>query len=404
MSQNIYITGVGVCSSIGENVEAALDSLVNGRSGIGPISMLDTQYKDEIPVCEIKKDSRELAAELGLEIEHHDTRTTLIAMIAAREALIDAGIYQAKDKQIRTGLISATTVGGMDETEKHYLDFLKLDQKGHFLEFIDKHDCGASTESMADFFDIKDHVATISTACSSSANSIMYGARLIKHGIIDRALVGGTDALSKFTLNGFNTLKILDRKHCRPFDDTREGLNLGEGAGYVVLESEELAAKRKQAPYCKVSGYANTNDAFHQTASSPEGDGAWMAMKQALNVAGLKPEDIDYINVHGTGTGNNDLSEGKAMLRLFGENLPPFSSTKAFTGHTLGAAGGIEAVFSVMALKHQLIYPNLNFSKPIQELNISPETNLTRDKKIKHVLSNSFGFGGNNSTLIFSSI
>lgn len=404
MSQNIYVTGIGAFSSIGKNVPETLDALKNSRSGIGPITVLDTIHRGEIPVCEIKHNNAELQEMFGFSKDRKYTRTTLVAMFAAREALLDAGIDNARDKSIRTGLISANTVGGMDITEQQYPNFLNLDKKGDFIYYIDKHDCGASTEDMADEFSIKDYISTISTACSSSANSIMLGSRLIKNGIIDRALVGGTDALSKFTLNGFNSLKILDRDHCRPFDNSREGLNLGEGAGFIVLESEELFKKQNKKAYCRLSGYANTNDAFHQTASSPEGDGAWMAMKKALEVANLSPEEISYVNVHGTGTGNNDLSEGKAMLRIFGDKLPPFSSTKALTGHTLGAAGGIEAVFSILALDNQLIYPNLNFNSPIEELGIVPQTELVTDMKVDHVLSNSFGFGGNNSTLIFSRV
>lgn len=402
MSQNIFVTGIGSYSSIGSNIAGTLDSLRNSKSGIGEISYLDTIHKGEIPVCEIKESNAELVRKMSFPDNTKLTRTTLIAMLAAKEALQDSGFVKGENPEIRTGIISATTVGGMDETERHYFDFMDLDKTGDFLEFIDKHDCGASTEDMADLFGIKDHIATISTACSSSANALMFGARLIKNGILDRVLVGGTDALSKFTLNGFNSLKILDREHCRPFDNSRVGLNLGEGAGFVVLESEELVKKQNKKTYCRLSGYANTNDAFHQTASSPEGNGAWMAMQESLKMAGLKPEDISYINVHGTGTGNNDLSEGVAMKRLFGDKMPPFSSTKALTGHTLGAAGGLEAVFSVLAIQHQLIYPNLNFKTPIEELGISPETELIENKEIEHVLSNSFGFGGNNSTLIFS--
>lgn len=404
MAQNIYVTGLGIYSSIGKNVAEALDSLKQGKSGIGEIEYLETVHRGEIPVCEIKESNEALMAEMGFPENTKTTRTTLIAMLAAREALNDAGIEHCADDNIRTGIISATTVGGMDVTEQYYFDFMDWDKTGDFLQLIDKHDCGASTEDMADLFGIRDYNATISTACSSSANSLMLGARLIQQGVIDRALVGGTDALSKFTLNGFNSLKILDRAHCRPFDNTREGLNLGEGAGFVILESEALVKEQNKTPYCKLSGFANTNDAFHQTASSPEGNGAWMAMKDSLEMAGLSPKDISYINVHGTGTGNNDLSEGVAMKRLFGENLPPFSSTKALTGHTLGAAGGIEAVFSALSIKHQLIYPNLNFKNPIEDIQISPVTKLIADRKIDHVLSNSFGFGGNNSTLIFSRI
>lgn len=221
---------------------------------------------------------------------------------------------------------------------------------------------------------------------------------MIRQGMLDVVIAGGTDALCKFTLNGFASLQILDKAPCRPFDATRSGLNLGEGAGYLVLQSE---ASLHKTPYCLLSGYANANDAFHQTASSSDGTGAYLAMKKALEKAALQPEEVGYINAHGTGTSNNDLSESAAFLRLFGEKVPPFSSTKPFTGHTLGAAGGIEAVLSVVSLSKGIIYPNLNFSRPIPETRLTPVTEYREGKEIRAALSNSFGFGGNNSSLVF---
>jgi 3-oxoacyl-[acyl-carrier-protein] synthase-1 len=221
---------------------------------------------------------------------------------------------------------------------------------------------------------------------------------------LDVAVAGGADALTKFTLNGFNTLMILDKEFCRPFDQNREGLNLGEGAGYVVLVSDKVKAMQTKEVYCQLSGYQNSNDAYHQTASSPDGVGSYMAMQGALKRAGLQPQDISYINLHGTGTPNNDSAEGTAIKRLFDPLYPPMSSTKSFTGHTLGASGGIEAVFSALAVKHRIIYPNLRFQTQMEELPFSPETHFREDQPIEHVMSNSFGFGGNCTSLIFSKV
>src|SRR5690606_23819246 len=206
----------------------------------------------------------------------------------------------------------------------------------------------------------------------------------------------------KFTLNGFNTLMIVDQHYCQPFDENRRGLNLGEGAGYIVLVSEKVAATLKNAPVCTLSGYCNANDAYHQTASSPDGTGSYLAMKGALQQSGLQPGQIDYINLHGTGTQNNDIAEGTAIKILFEGHYPPMSSTKAFTGHTLGASGGIEAVFSMLAIQYGLIYPNLRLETPMEALPFIPETDFKKGAAIRHVLSNSFGFGGNCSSLIFS--
>ena len=194
---------------------------------------------------------------------------------------------------------------------------------------------------------------------------------------------------------------ILDKEHCRPFDNTRTGLNLGEGAGYLVLQSEKTLTKE---PYCELSGYANINEAYHQTGSSPDGDGPFLSMTQAMEASGVNPKEISYVNVHGTGTPSNDASESKALQRIFGEQLPPFSSVKAFIGHTLGASEGIEAVYSVLSIHHGMIYPNLNFATAIEETGLYPETTFREGFPIRHVLSNSFGFGGNDSSLLFSSI
>jgi len=325
----------------------------------------------------------------------------LLSAIAAKEALKNAGIENFSD--LRTGFISANTVGGMDKTENFFTHFISDHSKGRLREVVN-HECGAVTEIVADALGIKNHVSTISTACSSSANSIFCGARLIKQNILDVVIAGGTDALAKFTLNGFNTLMILDQKFCQPFDENRRGLNLGEGAGYVVLVSEKVAKTLKKQPACILSGYCNANDAYHQTASSPDGTGSFLAMKGALAKSNLEPWDIDYINLHGTGTQNNDIAEGTAIRLLFETDYPPMSSTKSFTGHTLGASGGIEAVFSVLAIQYGLIYPNLRFETQMKELPFKPATEFKKGENINHVLSNSFGFGGNCSSLIFSKI
>jgi 3-oxoacyl-[acyl-carrier-protein] synthase-1 len=232
----------------------------------------------------------------------------------------------------------------------------------------------------------------------------MMGARMINNGLLDRVVVGGTDALTKFTISGFKSLMIFDEEWCRPFDESRKGLNLGEGAGYVVLESEKSISLSKQKPVAMLSGWSNASDSFHQTASSPDGHGAQLSMQEALNVAGLKPEDIDYINAHGTATPNNDLSESQAIKKIFKSRIPPFSSTKAYTGHTLAASGGIEAVFAILAIQNGYIYPNLNFRNAIEETGLIPQLKFSENNKVKHVLSNSFGFGGNNSTVIISAV
>jgi len=397
MSAAVFVAGAGVISGIGNNVPECLSALENSTTGIDRISYLRTNHQGLLPASEVKLGNAELALLSGFQPS--TSRNVMLSMIAAKEAWENSGINSMPG--LRTGFVSATTIGGMDKTENFFVDFVADHNKGR-LRDLAYHECGNVSQAVAEKLGIKHHVSTISTACSSSANAIMYGARLIKHNILDAVIAGGTDALTRFTLNGFNTLLILDEQYCQPFDENRRGLNLGEGAGYIVLVSERVASVLKKDPGCSLSGYCNFNDAYHQTASSPEGDGPYGAMIGALKMSGLQPEDIDYINLHGTGTSNNDSSEGAAIKRLFEPHYPKMSSTKTFTGHTLGASAGIEAVFSTLAIKAGIVYPNLRLQTPMAELPFVPEINFSRNQNIKNVLSNSFGFGGNCSSLIFS--
>ena len=381
-------------SAIGNNVPESFLSLSQSKTGIGKINHLITRYKDEFLAGEIKL-SNEALADLVKDNNPALNRNSYIAMLAAKEAVINSGIDT--NDGLRTGVISSTTVAGMSKTELYYKEMFEKDDH---LNVLDTHDCGDSTERIADYIGNVDYVTTISTACSSAANAIMLGCRMIKHGQLDRVVVGGVDALSKFTFNGFNTLMILDREWCKPFDENRKGLNLGEGAAFVVIEGENALNLRNGKALAEVVGYANANDAYHQTASSPEGYGATLAIQQALTMGGLTPSQIDYINMHGTGTPNNDLSESFATKAVFGNQVPKFSSTKAFTGHTLAAAASIEAVISVLSLQNSMIFPNLNFTTAITETGLIPETTLV-NTPLNTILSNSFGFGGNCSSLIF---
>jgi 3-oxoacyl-(acyl-carrier-protein) synthase len=285
----------------------------------------------------------------------------------------------------------------MDMSEQFYLDYIH--SEAH-KEYIAAHDCGSCTEMTANHFGKFAFVTTLSTACSSAANAIILGANMIRCGEADIVVVGGSECITKFHLNGFNSLMILDTEPCRPFDATRHGLNLGEGAAYLVLESAESAKRRGVKPQAMLSGYGNACDAFHQTASSPDGEGAYRAMKEALELAGLQPSEIDYINAHGTGTPNNDASESQAMIRLFDKNVPSVSSTKPFTGHTTSASGSIEAVFCILALQNGFLPVNLNWSQAMED-GILPISQPTK-KELKHVLCNAFGFGGNDSSLLLS--
>jgi len=397
MPPKVYVTGIGIISAIGLDVAENFNSLKTLKHGIGKLENFETVHSQTLPCGEIKLNNSQLAELLGISIGPDFSRTALLGMIAAKEALTNAGLTGSE--KLNIGVISATTVGGMDRTEMLCRNITHENRN-----FIISHVCGDSTEKIADFMGITGFASTISTACSSSINSVMSGAEMIKNNLLDRVIAGGTDSLSKFTLNGFNSLMILDKNHNRPFDKQRNGLNLGEGAAFMVLESENVVNGREDKILCELTGYANANDAFHQTASSDNGEGAFLAMSNAIEKSNLTVEDIDFINAHGTGTINNDLTEAIAIRRLFGEHDPLFSSTKPFTGHTLGAAGAIEAVFSILSLRNHMIFPNLNFSEPMEEVPVTPVTELMENVTIRNVLSNSFGFGGNDSSLIFSAV
>jgi|WetSurSiteA1Bulk_404760.scaffolds.fasta_scaffold00507_5 3-oxoacyl-[acyl-carrier-protein] synthase II len=396
MRPRVFVTGVGIISAIGNGTEETLNAFQNLKSGIGKLSLFESVHSG-IPVAEVKFTNSELALLAGVnDSTDKFTRNTLLALLASGQASADSGWTDTAEKY--TGVVMATTVGGMDFNEQYYKSLLENDRHKDLIGVLDSADC---TEKVAVHFGIRHHVTTISTACSSSANAIMLGARLIRNNQLERVLVGGTDALTRFTLNGFNALEILSPTGCRPFDINRNGLTLGEGSAALVLESEEVADPRRII--CEVSGYANVNEAFHATASTVDGFGAIMAMDKALSSASLKASEISYINAHGTGTEINDLSEGNAIASIFGNAIPAFSSTKAFTGHTLGAAGAVEAVFSVLALRRQILLPGLNFKESMPDINLQPQLQI-KSFPVKHVMSNSFGFGGSNTTLIFSKV
>ena len=397
MDKNIVITGEGIISAIGNDKATVLQSLLDGRSGIVEMKHLHSSHH-ELPVGEVQLSNDEMKAMLALPVEEQTSRTSLMGMLAVRQALAEAQLPETAPKNRRVVLISGTTVGGMDITEQYYDSFATSDEH---LDCLKKHDCGSSTEEIAAMFGISE-CTTISTACSSAANALILGANLLKTGQADLVIAGGSEALTRFHLNGFNSLMILDHEPCRPFDAQRAGLNLGEGAAFVVMETEASARERGADIHAWLTGYGNACDAFHQTASSDNGEGAYRAMTEALEMAHLQPEDIDYVNAHGTGTPNNDLSESAALKRVFAEKMPLISSTKAFTGHTTSASGSIETVICLLAMQHHFVPANLRWEHQIPD-GITPTTGV-KDVTLKHVVCNAFGFGGNDSSLILSAV
>ena len=379
--RDVFVTGMGAVSAIGNGTEAFSEALRSCRSGISCPKVLDTVHS-ALPVGEVGlgNDALKALLEKRMPVPDFSTRAALLGMLALDEALESASL--CKDDCRKMVLVSSTAVGGMEN-------------------LIDRHDCGAMTDAIAARYGGFSMQATVSTACSAALNAIIFGCNLIKSGRADIVVAGGAECLSKYHLNGFNSLRILDSRRCRPFDKDRAGLNLGEGAGFLVLESLSSARSRNVSAIASVAGYANRCDAYHQTASSDSGEGAYLCMSSALEYAGLAPSDISYVNAHGTGTPNNDLSEGRAIERVFGACVPRVSSTKAFTGHTTAASGAIESIISLIAMRERFYPVSLGFSEKIDELSFVPVTNSHVSGELRRVMVNAFGFGGNDSCIIY---
>lgn len=414
-SNPIVITGEGIVCAIGNDCASVASSLVARRSGIGEMRFLPSAHH-ELPVGEVKLSNAEMKQRLHINADQTMSRTALMGIMAVREALTKARIQSAAHKRVL--LISGTTVAGMDVTEQAFLRTAGQPAgQNAAVDFIAHHDCGSNTADIADYFHLFTDYTTISTACSSAANALLLGAEMLKAGDADIVVAGGSEALSLFHLNGFNSLMILDHERCRPFDGTRAGLNLGEGAAYVVMERLDDAVARHATADACLAGYGNACDAFHQTASSPEGIGAQLAMRQALDMAGLKPKDVQWVHAHGTGTVNNDQSEARAIRQVFQDHLPAVSSTKSFTGHTTSASGSIAAVISIIAMHHRFIPVNLGWRLPMEDADaLTAEQKLAENDELSSlrpymgqnevmlhtVMCNSFGFGGNDTSLLLT--
>ena len=391
----VVVTGMGIISALGRNVEECHEQLRSGKTGIKAGTIIKSNYSSTFPFGEVSLTNVELANMGGWSAKNRG-RTDLLAKIAFTQAIQHAGLSKEDLSAEDTAFISASTVGGMSDADTLYND-IQVNQEAS--AFMDSYSYDAHLINLSKEYGIKGFTATINTACSSSANAIMLGARLIKSGRAKRAIVGGSDSLGKFTINGFNALRILSEKPCMPFDENRSGLTLGEASAYMVLESEEFASNK--IPLAVISGHGNANDAYHPSSISPDATGVIESMNKALRSARVEPNEIDYINAHGTGTENNDISELKGMKSIFG-NIPPFNATKSYTGHTLAAAGAVEAIFSILSLQNQELFPSLNCSVPINEYKIEPITEYQPNSKIKHLLSNSFGFSGSCTSLVIS--
>ncbi|MGZ5505528.1 MAG: beta-ketoacyl synthase N-terminal-like domain-containing protein [Limisphaerales bacterium] len=392
VARSPVITGLGIVAAPGCGVGKNWEAIRSGTSGLKPLTLFSSPRYGQLPVGEAPGDLT------GLGAPAHGSRSDQLGWLAAREAIAAAGI-DFRNCAEQSGVVLGCSVGGSFGSEKFLTDLIKHGKiRPRPTRF---HECVSIVDLIANQYGLFGPSLAVSTACSSGALAIATAAEMIQAGEADVMLAGGADSLARMTWGGFHSLLLVDAVGCRPFDAGRAGTSLGEGAGVLVLEAEETARRRGAKILARLSGWGASCDARHATSPHPEGAGAAAAMQSALRRAGLPASAINYVNAHGTGTRDNDLAESKALKTIFGERLPPVSSTKRFFGHTLAASGAIEAVICVEALRHQEIPPNPGFTTVDPTIGLEPVTQL-RSASLSHVMSNSFGFGGNNAVLIFS--
>jgi len=395
-SKRVAITGIGVLCSTGKNAGEFLQSLKGGQSGMGPITLFDTsKYPSKIG-AEIRDYRPERF--FGKKELKKLSRADQFGLIASEEAVKASGIHSYPSEEV--GVCLGAGAGGMFEAETYHREvIIKGESRPSFLwPFIPSY----TTDRAAERFGFSGPKFTITTACSSSATAIGYGADLIRSGKSKAVLCGGSEGLSELTFGGFSSLKAMDPSPCRPFDRKRAGMSLGEGAGILILEDFDEAEKRGAKILAEFRGYGIGGEAYHITAPEPTGMNEARIMKEALEESGLNSTDVDYINAHGTGTPLNDKVETLSIKNAFGERAYsiPISSIKSSVGHCLGAAGAIEAIASILSIVHQFIPPTLSHQEGDEDCDLDYVPGKARGKEVNVVLSNSFAFGGNCTTLI----
>ena len=408
MTRRVVVTGLGMVSPLGTGVEKNWEAACSGTSGIGPITKFDATGFAARIAGEVK-DFRSQDFMDKQQIRRFDIFIHF-AVAAARMAMEDSGLKIDRKNAHRVGCITGSGLGGLGMLEHYHSVLVEKGPKRISPFFIPGIIANMAPGQIAIEFGAKGPNISIETACAASTHAIGEAFRLIREGISDAMITGGAEAvITPWALGGFCSMRALStrndepEKASRPFDMDRDGFIMGEGAGILILEELESALERGANIYGEVVGYGLTGDAYHVSAPEPEGEGAIGCMKGALDFAGLGPEDIDYINAHGTSTKLNDLSENKAIKAVFGEHAYrlSISSTKSVTGHLLGGAGGIESIFTLLTIKRGVIPPTMNYETPDPECDLDYVPNVARKAKVKTAMSNSFGFGGTNATLIF---
>ncbi len=386
------VTGIGIVAAPGFGIEEIWRAIQKGQSGLSPMSLFESPRYGQVLAGEVRQDLRQLGAPLK------GSRSDRLGWLAARQA-IESSKINLRCYAERAGVLLGASVGGSFDCERFLTALIKRGKmRARPTRF---HECDSAIQIIAEDFGLYGPSMAVATACSSGALAIATAADLIMAGEADVMLAGGADSLSRMTWGGFHSLLLVDSAGCRPFDANRAGMSLGEGAAILMIEAEETARERGATILARLSGWGASCDAHHATAPHPQGAGAAAAMQSALRRAGLKPGAIDYVNAHGTGTRDNDVAEASALKSVFGQRVPPVSSTKRYFGHALAASGAIEAAVCIEALRRAHMPPNIGFTTLDPAIGIEPVREM-KNASLTHVMSNSFGFGGNNAVLIFS--
>ncbi|MCX5905141.1 MAG: beta-ketoacyl-ACP synthase II [Proteobacteria bacterium] len=408
MKRRVVVTGMGIVSPLGIGLEDNWAAICQGRSGIGPITKFDTS---EYP-CKIAGEVKNFDPDAYIDKKDQKKMDIFIqfALAAGTMAIKQSGLVIDESTADRVGVLVGSGLGGLQTIEKYHTMLLKSGPKKVSPFFVPMLIVNLAPGQISIYFGCRGPNSSVVTACATGNHSIGEAFRIIQRGDADAMIAGGVEStITPLAVAGFCALKALStrndepRKASRPFEKNRDGFVMAEGAGILVLEDLEKAQQRGATIFAEIVGFGCNADAYHITAPSPNGEGAAKCMQLTLDDAGLKPEDIDYINAHGTSTPMNDLSETIAMKTVFREHIKnlPVSSTKSMTGHLLGASGGVEAIFSLLAIRDSIIPPTINYEEPDPECDLDYVPNVARNKEVRIVMSNSFGFGGTNATLIF---
>jgi len=408
LRRRVVVTGVGLVLPTGIGTETAWKNICEGRSGIGPLTRFDPSGLETRIAGEVKGFNPEACIEKK-EVKKMDLFIQY-ALAATKEAAEDAQLKITPENCERIGVIVGTGLGGLPTIEKYHQILLEKGPSRVSPFFIPMLIANLASGHIAIHFGAKGPNTCVVTACATGAHCIGDAFRAIVYGDADAIIAGGTEAnITPLTVAGFNAMKALStrneepEKACRPFEKNRDGFVVAEGAGILIVEELEFALKRGAKIYGELIGYGYTGDAYHITAPPPEGEGAARCMRMAIKDAGLRPEEIDYINAHGTSTPLNDLTETQAIKTVFGEHAKKvaISATKSMTGHLLGAAGSTEAIFTLLAIRDGIIPPTINYEVPDPECDLDYVPNVARRQPLTVAMSNAFGFGGTNATLIF---